>query len=194
MPSAMIHLCTARAYCPTGSAAYHLGSIAPDYAFERAYKDRIHLRDVPDRAAALAELGRRLDLNEPFSLGWLLHLYTDLRWDEGHLARYRAAHEQAPDWFRGYHRELHGAGYALYHAHDWAEPWMAEMEALPLTALPSVLEIDPAALAFFRQVLFEKTRESDPHIESAAFPPALTERFALETAAAFRRWRQEAGL
>ncbi len=199
MPSAMIHMLTARNCYPQGSAALQLGSIAPDYAFQREYKDAIHLRTVPDRAAALRELGQRLPLTEDFALGWLLHLYTDLCWDESHLARYRAAHETEENWFSGYHQALHSAGYALYHAKDWAEPMMREMEALPLDALPldalpPVLNIDPEALAFFRKILFEKTRESDPAIASAAFSPALTEDFAAETAEGFLRWRQEAGL
>ena len=47
---------------------------------------------------------------------------------------------------------------------------------------------DPACEGF---TLLE-TRESEADIHSDAFPPALTERFALETAAAFCRW-MEAG-
>ena len=80
MPAAMIHLLTARDYDPDGDARYLLGSIAPDHAFDRAYKDAIHLRDVSDRLKALGELRSRLDLRDSYSLGWLLHLYTDLKW------------------------------------------------------------------------------------------------------------------
>lgn len=188
MPSAMIHLLTARDYDPAGGALYLLGSIAPDYARERTFKDAIHLRDRADRAAALDELRDQLDLTDGFSLGWLLHLFTDHRWDESHLRAYRETHEQDADWFRGYHRELHSAGYALYHRCDWAEPANAAILAVGLSSLPAALPADPAGIEEFRSILIEKTRESDAAVFSAAFPPELLEPFAAETAAAFRAW------
>ncbi len=188
MPAAMIHLLTARNYDPAGDARYLLGSIAPDHAFERAYKDAIHLRDVPDRPAALAALRARLDLKDSYALGWLLHLYTDLKWDGSFLADYRAAHEKEENWFRGYHRELHAAGYALYHRYDWAEQACAEILAVDLSSLPADLPGDPAQIETFRTILMEKTRESEPDIHSDVFPTAAVEVFAAQTAEGFRRW------
>jgi len=192
MPAAMIHLLTARDYDPRGNAAFLLGSIAPDHAFERKYKDAIHLRDVPDRPAALASLRARLDTRDSYSLGWLLHLYTDLQWDTGFLADYRAAHETDPDWFRGYHKELHSAGYELYHRYDWAEPVCAAILAVDLDTLPPSLPGDKEQIERFRSILMEKTRESDPQIHSDAFPAEAVERFAWDTANAFRLWMEAA--
>ena len=192
MPAAMIHLLAAREYLPEGDAPFLLGCIAPDYAFERAFKDSIHLRDRDDRMAALNELRKTVDIGDSFSLGWLLHLFTDLRWDGSHLADYRAAHEQDPEWFAGYHRELHAAGYQLYHRYDWAEPANAAILTVDLTKLPDTLPVNAEGIELFRSILIEKTRESAADIHSDAFPPALTEAFARETAAAFRLW-MEAG-
>ncbi len=190
MPAAMIHLLTARDWNPKGDARFLLGSIAPDHAFDRAYKDAIHLRDAADRPEALNELRARLDLSDGYCLGWLLHLYTDLKWDGSFFADYRAAHEGEADWFRGYHRELHAAGYALYHRYDWAEPVCAAVLAVDLGTLPPSLPGDPAQIETFRTILMEKTRESDPNIRSEAFPAEIVEHFAMDTAAAFRRWME----
>ena len=193
MPSAMIHLLVAHDYLPEGDARFLLGCIAPDYAFERKFKDSIHLRDRPDRLEALNELRKTVDEKDSFTLGWLLHLFTDLCWDGSHLADYRAAHEQEPgDWFPGYHDELHAAGYQLYHRYDWAEPENAAILEVDLSTLPETLPVNAESVELFRTILIEKTRESEADIHSDAFPPALTERFALETAAAFCRW-MEAG-
>ena len=193
MPAAMIHLLTARDYDPSGDARYLLGSIAPDHAFDRAYKDAIHLRDVPDRPAALAALRARLDTADSSSLGWLLHLFTDMKWDASFLAGYRAAHEGEENWFRGYHKELHSAGYALYHRYDWADKACSDILAVDLGTLPPTLPGDPAQIEEFRTILMEKTRESDPHIRSDVFPAETVEKFAADTAAAFRAWMEGEG-
>lgn len=190
MPAAMIHLLTAREYLPEGDAPFLLGCIAPDYAFERSFKDSIHLRDRTDRMTALNELRKAVDPGDSFTLGWLLHLFTDLRWDGSHLADYRAAHEQEAEWFSGYHRELHAAGYQLYHRYPWAEPANAAILTVDLSKLPDTLPADAAGIELFRSILIEKTRESAADIASEAFPPALTEAFAQETAAAFRAWME----
>ena len=190
MPAAMIHLLTARDYDPAGDARYLLGSIAPDHAFDRAYKDHIHLRDVSDRPAALRALGDQLDTADSYCLGWLLHLFTDLKWDTTFLADYRAAHGGEENWFRGYHKELHSAGYALYHRYNWAEKACADILKVDLASLPPSLPGNPAQLEEFRTILMEKTRESDPEIRSDAFPAEIVEHFALETAQAFRAWME----
>ena len=191
MPAAMIHMLTARDYDPQGDARYLLGSIAPDHAFDRAFKDAIHLRDVPDRQAALSALREKLDTADSYSLGWLLHLFTDMKWDESFLADYRAAHEGEENWFRGYHKELHSAGYALYHRYEWADKACGDILKVDLASLPPALPGDPAQIEEFRTILMEKTRESDPGICSRVFPVELVEPFAEETAAAFRRWLEE---
>lgn len=190
MPAAMIHLLAARYYQPEGDPRFLLGCIAPDYAFEREFKDSIHLRDRADRIEALNELRKTVDERDSFSLGWLLHLFTDLRWDDTHFSQYRAAHEQDPDWFRGYHKELHAAGYALYHRCDWAEPENAAILAVDLATLPDTLPVNAEGIELFRSILIEKTRESEPDIHSDVFTFELTERFASETAAAFRQWME----
>jgi len=191
MPAAMIHMLTARDYDPRGDDRFLLGCIAPDYAFERAYKDAIHLRDVPDRPAALLALREKLDLKDSYSLGWLLHLYTDLKWDSTHFAAYKAAHEGEEDWFRGYHRELHSAGYALYHRYDWAESACEAALKADLATLPPELPAKAEDMERFRTILMEKTRESAPDIHSVVFPVPLVEAFAAETAEGFRRWLED---
>ena len=59
---------------------------------------------------------------------------------------------------------------------------------MDLATLPPDLPGTPEQIELFRSILMEKTRESDPAIASAAFPPEVVEPFAAETAADFRRW------
>lgn len=62
MPSTMIHLLVARELRPEAPGLYWVGNFAPDSVDERLRKDEIHLRTVPDRTAALAQLRKTLDL------------------------------------------------------------------------------------------------------------------------------------
>lgn len=186
MPSAMIHLITALALEPEGSDRFLLGSISPDAANGREFKDGVHLRDRADRVAALQELRSRLDLSEDFSRGWLLHLFTDYCWDETHLRDFREAHAADPDWFERYHRELHQGGYELYDRSPRAAADFDRMTALPLEDLPGFLPVTAESIDRFRRIMREKHRTTPRRREPSVFTPALAERFAAETAAAFR--------
>ena len=67
MPSTMIHLMVAREVEPDGEALFWVGNFAPDCVTEREKKDPIHLRDRPDRWAALAELRAALKIDDPLA-------------------------------------------------------------------------------------------------------------------------------
>lgn len=183
MPSAMIHLLTAR-HVPGGDdPLFLLGSLAPDYLSRREEKDAVHLRRESDRPLALHRLAARLDRRDPFEAGWLVHLLADLRWDTGIIPAFRASLPEEADWFPLYRRECHRAGYALYHGLPWSRKAMEDVQKVDLTALHTSLELDLPALEEFRRMLFRKHEESPADSRSDHFPPELLERFARETAA-----------
>ena len=184
MPSAVIHLLVAQ-YVPGGdNPLFRLGSLAPDYIWEREQKDILHLRRERDRAAALGKLAEALDPENPFEAGWLVHLLADLRWDTRIIPAYRASLEPGADWFPLYRRECHRAGYALYHSLPWCRRAMADVRMADLSALGTSLELDLPALEDFRQKLSRKLEESPPDSRSDCFPPPMLEAFARETAEA----------
>ena len=130
MPSAMIHLLTARCVPGREGPMYLLGNLAPDYIRTRREKDLMHLRLEPDRPAALERLARQMDPLDPFRAGWLVHLLADLRWDTLVIPRFRAALPPDADWFPLYRSETHRAGYALYHSLPWSRDAMRAVLAL----------------------------------------------------------------
>ena len=130
MPAAMLHLLTARYFRPEGDGRFLLGCIAPDAQHSRPEKDALHFRDCPDRLQALRQLGEKLPKGDSFSLGWLLHLYTDLCWDDSAIAAFRRDWAGEDDWFPAYRRESHKASFGLYHSegnnlnnikNDWSD-------------------------------------------------------------------------
>ena len=183
MPSAMIHLLTARDIPGGEDPRFLLGSLAPDCFTRREEKDKVHLRLEPDRPLALKRLAERLDLEDPFEAGWLVHLLADLRWDTGVIPVFRASLPEGTDWFPLYRRECHRAGYALYRSLPWSRKAMEDILSVDLNALQSSLTPDLSALEEFRRMLFGKHEESPADSRSDRFPPELLERFARETAA-----------
>ncbi len=182
MPSAMIHLLVAR-QIPGGDAPlFLLGSLAPDYITRREEKDAVHLRREPDRPQALKRLAERLDPENPFEAGWIIHLLADLRWDTGVIPAFRASLPTGTDWFPLYRKECHRAGYGLYHSLAWSRKAMGDMLEADLSALHTSLAVDLSALEEFRRMIARKQEESPADSRSAFFPPELLERFARETA------------
>ena len=182
MPSAMIHLLAAQAVPGGTDPLFRLGSLAPDYVSDRERKDALHLRREPDREKALLRLRDRLDTENPFEAGWLVHLLADLGWDTQIILAYRAALPPEADWFPLYRKECHRAGYALYHSRPWGREAMGDVLAVDLQGLKTSLELDLPALDAFRRMLARKLEESPADSRSDAFPPALLDCFAQETA------------
>jgi hypothetical protein len=108
----MIHLQTAHLLRGGRSILFCLGAVAPDAIEDWRAKDPTHLRDVPDREAALAEIARQTDPDDDFAEGALLHLYADRLWDEDQLARHWASMGGRPiggDWVPAYRNEISAA-------------------------------------------------------------------------------------
>ena len=182
MPSAMIHLLTARCVPGREGPMYLLGNLAPDYIRTRREKDMLHLRLEPDRPAALERLARQMDPLDPFRAGWLVHLLADLRWDTLVIPRFRAALPPDADWFPLYRSETHRAGYALYHSLPWSRDAMRAVLEADLRGLPGEMGLDAATLEEYRRMLARKHEESAPDSASACFPPDMLLSVARETA------------
>ncbi len=116
MPSAMIHLNTALAYNNDADILFLIGNLAPDCLDIREFKDRTHFRSSADRAGDLRRLRDATDRDDVFSMGVLLHLFLDYKWDS--LTSNEFGKVFFPNGvfaFKYYRDEVHKTSSYLYH-------------------------------------------------------------------------------
>ena len=191
MPSFMIHLLTARLADQSRGPLYFIGNLAPDAQNSFQLKEHAHLRDCPDRGAALAEFARGIDPAEDFAEGVLLHLYTDWRWDTTQLRRYRDTVEDLASyaWVKDYRRETWLASSWLYRTHSWAPGMWKDMLAIPRKNYGALDGIAPGEI-------FSLLDNGRQRLEDNRGPPSqfytteIVETFAKETAVSYMTWRQ----
>lgn len=108
MPSPMIHLLVAYEINPKASDSFWVGNIAPDYTNDRQLKDEIHFRNSENRLEELRQLRNKIDKNNPFESGWLLHLFVDKCWDEIMIPAFQQKYKNSSvfhDWFIKYKKK-----------------------------------------------------------------------------------------
>ena len=132
MPSAMIHLLTAKKFSKDADVLFFIGNVAPDCIKGREAKDITHFRDLAlkDRDYALEKLKKDTDRKDPFQLGILLHLFLDRKWDESAIKDYKR-NFTGNDFFLPYRREIHNISSYLYHHEDWAKQLWRDMIEVP---------------------------------------------------------------
>ena len=195
MPGTGIHLLVAHAIEPDASGAFFFGSFAPDYEQERAPKDAIHLRKEPDRLAALTTLRDGLDMRDDFTRGWVLHLFTDLLWDESLLAQYRRAYtggdDTRGDWFYPYREELGLTTSYLYRQAPWMDVVMRCVRAVNVRAIQAGLPVDKDKLEWWRNRTCLKHSETEPGVRLGYYTLDMLNDFAARTAKEWRVWHSK---
>lgn len=183
LPSAMIHLTAAKAYCPDAPVEFFIGNLAPDCIDEWKKKDRLHLRDKPERALALRTYARGLDLENPYLKGIVLHLYLDFLWDETPMRIHKEQYT-GENWVADYRGEIALTSACLYHRLPWSQDLWKEMEKCPQSKYASHPDY-PAYLIsdlIHRNGIFHRETFCQP---SAVFPPDFSQRFAEDAARSF---------
>ncbi|MDR1733491.1 MAG: hypothetical protein LBR73_01205 [Oscillospiraceae bacterium] len=191
MPSLSIHLKVAQAFGNARSTAFFVGTVLPDAISDWRVKDVTHLRDRPDREAALRAIAKKTDPKDDFAEGVLIHLFTDLLWDRECLQAYwDAMGGRPPDsaWVKPYRREIHLAGAWLYHRDRWLRQICRKIRRTRLSKLPTLQSITLAdAKAYIKRNTNPASQPIGP--PSAAFPPETVDTFIEETVKAYRHWR-----
>ena len=194
MPGAMIHLAVGRAFDADASGLFYVGNLAPDFTDERAIKSVIHLRSAPDREVALRELCGKLDLENAFELGWLLHLFADWRWDSSVVPAFHEGFTGGEDkWFLAYRAELGRLSRSMFHNEPWRrEVWEridAEDVQAALSDMRKVTPVLPVPLElgwYCNRV--ERRHAMDFDASPELFTAEMALEFAEETAGTFKRW------
>lgn len=188
MPSAMIHLLAARKYNENGSTAFFIGNLAPDSVEERVLKDKIHFRDQADRMQALEDFAKTLDLRDEFCIGYVLHLFLDLLWDQGPQAEHRRTFQDPREsWFLTYREEIARATRSLYQILEWGAPLFDAMLRCPpesysgVPSMPPELITQEIALKVYHH---QNAGETPPSF----FSNEMIESFTTSAAKLFRKW------
>lgn len=185
MPCAMMHLVCAKLYDNNADIAFYIGNEAPDCMDIREIKDKSHFRIyTDDREQRLTEFARTLDLNDPYELGVLLHLYVDMLWDRGPMAEHRKSYK-GDDWFHDYRWQIRLIGTHIYKTVEWSKDIWVDMCKADERKYSS-LELFPSEkiksyLVFNRDR--DRSKETTP---SPDFPPELVDRFCKDAVESFK--------
>ena len=169
MPSPMIHLLVAYEINPKAPDLFWVGNFAPDYTNDRKLKDEIHFRNAANRLEALRQLRKKIGNNNPFELGWLLHLFVDTCWDEEMIPTFQHKYNKnsiIQDWFIKYREETALASFYLYHHMDWAPQIWTEILNTNLFTITTELPITQCEAEWYRDRLYK--RHSESNINSAS--------------------------
>ena len=180
-----MHLLTGRYFRSDGSIPFFVGTVAPDCVGERELKDRTHLRDRNDRHEAIIELKNGMDLCDDYQLGALLHLYTDMLWDEGPQKAYKDSYPE-PDnaWFRPYRNEISLASSYIFHRSDWGEQLWRDMLECPDEHFDSLADFPAEAIRGYLTRNFKWHYENDVG-PSAVYTPEAVDEFCRGAAKSF---------
>ncbi len=186
MPSALIHVYSGRIFDPDAGVPFYIGTLAPDCVKERAEKDRLHLRICDDRPGGLANLLKVWGRSDPFRLGALMHLYTDLLWDNGPMEEHKKNY-RGDAWFLDYRHEISLASSYMFHRFDWAPGLWEQIALCPESAYSSLSDYPPKKIKGYLDYnkMWLETHEEGP---SPAFPPDYVEEFCREAARSFREF------
>lgn len=191
MPSPMIHLLVAYEINPKASDSFWVGNIAPDYTNDRQLKDEIHFRNSENRLEELRQLRNKIDKNNPFESGWLLHLFVDKCWDEIMIPAFQQKYKNSSvfhDWFIKYREETALASFYLYHHMEWSPQIWTQILNADLSIITSELPIIQYEAEWYRDVLYRRHSESNNNLLSKEYTEEQLLDFSRKTARQYIEW------
>ena len=191
MPSPMIHLLVAYEINPKAPDLFWVGNIAPDYTNDRQLKDEIHFRNSTNRLETIRQLRNRIDNNNPFESGWLLHLFVDKCWDEIMIPAFQQKYKNSSalhDWFIKYREETALASFYLYHHMDWSPQIWAQILNADLSIITSELPITQYEAEWYRDALYRRHSESNNNSLSQEYTEEQLLDFSRKTAHKYMEW------
>lgn len=119
MPSTMIHLMLAQKLSPKSSPEFFIGNIAPDAIAVRknhhfSHKDKLHFRKSSTRLKDIETLAESLNMQSPYCVGYIMHLFLDMHWDADCMQPFIADYKSS-NWVIPYRTEISKASAFMYH-------------------------------------------------------------------------------
>jgi len=191
MPSTMIHLLTAYEVNPKSTDLFWVGNFAPDYTNDRQLKDKIHYRNASNRMEALRQLRKKIDMENPFESGWLLHLFVDACWDKTMIPAFQQKYKNdstVENWFVKYREETGLASYYIYHNFDWASQIWSQILNADFTIIKSNLPITQNEAEWYRDRVYKRHSESNKSSASQEYSEELLLDFCQKTARKYIEW------
>lgn len=189
MPSSMIHLLGDYMLGRGEDGLFLAGSIAPDALSTREEKDHSHLRDRPDRRAALSQLALRAAPEDAFAQGVVFHLYFDHTWDEQAYECFRDEYEaHDPQWFEAYREEISIIGLWLFHHKPWARDVWQRMLAIPAQAYGHVEGLTGERMAEYIRNTYAWHESHDAPEPSGRFTPSYVQDYCEKTITQYQEW------
>jgi hypothetical protein len=183
----MIHLLVAYQISPKEPDSYWLGNIAPDYTNNRQLKDQFHFRNTSGRMPALRQLKEKIDINNPFGCGWLLHLFVDACWDEIMIPVFQQKY-MSQDWFLKYRRETALASFYLFHHMDWTCQIWTQILNADFSRNDQEFPVSQYEVDRYRDQVYKRHSESNADSVSLEYREDLLLSFSLTTAHRYRQW------
>lgn len=141
---------------------------------------------------ALRQLREKIDNNNPFEAGWLLHLFVDTCWDEIMIPAFQNKYKNSSafeDWFIKYRGETALASYYIYHHMDWAPQIWTQILNADLSTIKSELPITQYDVELYRDRVYRRHSESDKNSVSQEYTEEQVLDFSRETACKYIKWK-----
>ena len=186
MPAYMTHLIVAKKVNSNAKIDFYIGNLAPDSVSDWEKKQIVHLRNTPDMESALREFGLKIDINNEYLKGVLLHLFVDWQWNNL-LVLPDYIKKNGDGWYQKYWDE--GGlieSYAFHHT-EWADELWEQMDlcdTFDYIETPFIIKEDI-------KIMIKSSREWKMETKigpSIEFPPAMIDKFADDAAVYFNKW------
>ena len=186
MPTWMPHLFVAKKVNPNAKTDFYIGNLAPDSPTSREKRDISHLRNSINMESELREFALKIDTQNEYLKGVLLHIFVDWKWESlivpAFIEKIGEGWHKKMYWDEGDLVEAHG-----FHSTDWAYELWEQMDLCNT--------FDYIETHFIRKedikTLIRKGRKwmiqnkSEP---SSIFTPVMLDNFASDTADSFIKW------
>ncbi len=183
MPGLMIHLILAKKTNLTDNPIFYLGNIAPDAVTDWKTKDKTHLRTLENREPALLEL--KNNSTNDFSLGMLLHLFLDWKWDI--QIRDEFIKKTGENWFVLYRNELAISSSYAFNTTDWAKAIWNDIDTIPINdygKVPGATSLEVKNFLHLHHIWHKENILN----QSKYFSKNLIEEFTDKVASEFLSW------
>ena len=180
MPGPMLHLSIAKKVNPNASICFYVGNLAPDAVREKEKKEKVHFYGIPDREEAMKQFA--IKANNDYLKGMLLHLFVDGKWWEAHLSGF--AEREGKGWYTKYNEENFKMTSYAFHNTEWAYELLKQIENWDYNGFAETEFISKNNVKWVSSELLVANKLE----ASTVFTPALSEKFANDTADDFAKW------